>query len=89
MKSPTLAWARNLPEVGAPIRDAASRIESELAEANADLAAARAAHKERLAAIRQSARSLEKSIARFWSPAEVDAAKRGFLLVDGREIPVD
>jgi len=90
-----MEWTRNLYEVGAPIRDAAQlhlcrawaqRIAYSIADADKALSAAQSLYAEQMAAIKADAARLESVVAGLWTREEIASAKRGFMLVDGKEI---
>lgn len=82
-----LAWVKNLNEVGSPIRNGADSVANQIADADKRLKEAQQLHTECLAEIKRQAAGLEREIARLWTPAEIDAAKRGMMLLeDGREV---
>lgn len=81
-----MGWTAFLWEVGAPIRDRAREIAWQVGEVERQLAKAVALHAEQMAQIEREAAKLEAQIAGLWSEAEIAAAKRGVMLVDGREV---
>ena len=81
-----LSWTKNLYEVGSAIRSSARSIQFRIEDAADRLEEAKKAHRQVLQQIRKDAKQLEDSVVEHWSAKEIDAAKRGFLLVDGKEI---
>jgi hypothetical protein len=43
-------------------------------------------YEEELESIKKDYRSMERDIRALWTDQEIDAAKRGYMLVDGREV---
>ena len=86
---PDVSWVKNLWEVGSPIRGAAQSIQLQIADADKALETAKARHTESMANIANQAAAVEREVSSLWTPAEIDAAKRGLMLVDGREIQVN
>ena len=84
-----LDWTKNLYEVGTPIRDGAKEIAWQIEQANKRLEEAKQRHAESMAEIKRSAERIEREVARLWTPEEIAAAKRGMMLVDGKEIVCD
>lgn len=85
MKAPNLDWVNNLYEVGTP-RETARHIRQQVEDAGKALAEAKAAHREAMREITRQAKNCERFVATLWTAAEIDAAKRGKMLIAGREI---
>ena len=88
MNTPSLDWTKNLYEVGGPIRDGAKEIAWQIERANKELEDAKAAHRQAMAEIKRQADLIESKVSELWTPEEIAAAKRGMMLVDGKEIAV-
>jgi hypothetical protein len=84
-----LDWTKNLYEVGAPIRDGAEEIAWRVMQAENALADANARYRETMAEIKRAADRIEREVSRLWTADEIAAAKRGVMLVDGKEIVCD
>lgn len=82
----SVKWTANLWEVGAPVRDAAKRIEWAIEDADKALAEAKALHAEAMKAIAIDHAKLEQYVSTLWTAEEIDAAKRGKILIDGKEV---
>lgn len=81
MEHVEITWVENLWAIGQPIRDAAREIARDVEQANADLREAYRKHSEALDRAKRDADDLERSIAHYWTPEEISAAKRGEVLV--------
>lgn len=87
MKAPvSISWVNNLYEVGTPIRRTAADIETRALEAAQRLERAKKAYREEILQIQKDKLALRKQVDALWTAAEIDSAKRGFCLVDGKEI---
>lgn len=82
-----LDWTSNLYEVGGPIRDGAKEIAWQIEQADKRLEDAKRLHTECMAEIKRSADSIEREVAKLWTPEEIASAKRGVMLADGMECP--
>lgn len=87
-KIPDLKWTRNLYEATGTIREAQAEVDCRVAAAKKRFQAAMREYEQELAGIKQYAEGVERRVSRDWNPEEIAAAKRGKMLVDGREIEV-
>lgn len=79
-------WVYNLYELGTPIKRSAESIHNRSIEARERLEQAKRTYREELLLLQQEKLGLVRAVEKDWTPAEIDAAKRGFCLVDGREV---
>lgn len=84
-----LDWIKNLYELGAPIRDEAKEIGWRMEAAEKELENAKRIHRERMKEIARSAQQLERTIGGLWSTEEIEAAKRGVMLINGMEVSLE
>jgi hypothetical protein len=82
----SVKWVNNLYEVGTPIRRTAADIEARETEATERLAKAKQAYWAEIQQFKKDKEALVREVNKFWTQQEIDAAKRGFCLVDGKEI---